>query len=100
MTMRRRAETLSAWVRPMMLVMLFVMIGPLALVVGALEAFLPGMGERFGIGVGAYLRALPEAFWGFASAAYGFYAIARSFGHDKRRRGDAPGPDPEMEELR
>ena len=81
-------DMLRKAVRPVMLVMLAIMIGPVALVVGMAEAILPGAGVGFANGFVAYLGQLPESFWLFAGSAYGFYTVARSFGTDKRGGGD------------
>lgn len=77
-------ETLRNAVRPLMLVMLALIIGPLALITGLLEAFVPGAGLRFASGFMEYMRGLPDSFWAFAGTSYGIYTAARSFGHDKR----------------
>jgi hypothetical protein len=80
-------------VRPIMLAILAMMIGPLALATGILETIFPGAGLRFAAGFSAYLTALPDAFWAFAAAAYGFYTAARSF-----ERSRAIAPDGPIEE--
>ena len=71
-------------VRPGMLAILAIIIGPMALVTGTLETLFPNAGTRFAEGFSAYLAGLPDAFWMFAASAFGFYTVARSFGSDKK----------------
>jgi hypothetical protein len=71
-------------VRPLMLLILAVLIGPIAIATGMLEAVFPGAGVRFANGFLEYMRGLPDSFWLFAGTSFGIYTAARSFGQDKK----------------
>jgi hypothetical protein len=76
-------DLLRKAVRPMTQLMIIIMIGPLAVAVGLVEAFVPGAGVRFANGMLTYVKGLPPEFWLFAGGAVGVHTIARSFGKDK-----------------
>lgn len=80
-------EALRKGVRPWMQVMLIGMIGPLAIICGALEVFLPGSGIRFANGALQWLRGLPSDFWLFAGAATATHTVSRTV--DKRSESKA-----------
>lgn len=80
-------DTLRKAVRPWMQVMLIGMIGPLAILCGAIEVFLPGAGIRFANGALQWLRGLPSDFWLFAGAATATHTVSRTM--DKRAESKA-----------
>ncbi len=75
--------------------MLFVLlIG--AVVSGVLEAFLPGIGARFTIGVAGWFRAIPTEFYTLLGTALLGYTAARTI--DKAMKGRKPDdPDGELQ---
>jgi hypothetical protein len=64
---------------PVMQLVLIVMIGPLAIAIGLIEAFVPGSGVRFANGALEWVRGLPPEFWLFAGSAYGIREIKRGY---------------------
>jgi hypothetical protein len=80
-------HALRGLVRPALLIMIIIMIAPLTIATGMLEAFLPGVGVRFANGCLTYLRGVPEAFWIFAGGLSLGHQVTRSV--DKRSEAQA-----------
>lgn len=74
-----KVETLRAIVRPSAQLMIMIMIGPVTIMIGMFEAFIPGAGVRFANGCLAYIGELPESFWLFAGAAVLGHEASRSW---------------------
>lgn len=72
-------DTLRQATSPIMQLALIVMIAPLAIAIGMVEAFAPGIGVRFANGALTWVKGLPESFWLFAGAAYGLREIKRGY---------------------
>lgn len=71
-------EKIREFVRPVSTAALVVMLITGAVIAGALEALLPGVGVRFTLGVAGWFRALPTDFYNLLIAALGIYGVART----------------------
>lgn len=70
---------LRALVRPLMIAMLIILIGPVAVASGIVNAIWDGAGERFNAAFIGYIGGLPESFWAFAGLVTLGHQATRSF---------------------
>lgn len=78
--MRGFLETLRDFIRPLsVFAMLLVMLLGAA-IGGLLEAFLPGVGVRFTVGVAGWFKAIPDPYYQLTGATLVGYTVAREYG--------------------
>jgi hypothetical protein len=80
-------QQLRTLVRPLMIMTLIVLIGPVAVASGLVNTIWDGAGERFNAAFIGYLSGLPESFWAFAGLVTLGHQASRSF--DKAKEAEA-----------
>lgn len=85
---------LRDYIRPVTVAALLLLLLLGAVIAGALEVFVPGKGVQFTVGVAAWLRAVPDAYYQLLGALGLGYMAARSV-DKKTETPDAPPPEKE-----
>lgn len=79
-------EGLREYIRPIVVAALIFVLLFGAAVAGLLEAFMPGYGVRFTVGVAGWFKAIPAAYYQLAGVGTVAYTAAREYGKAQSER--------------